>query len=257
MRISASPSVDPGKAGLDRHARPDGEGEDDGQLAPGRRAGVVGALRNQDELLPQPVGVFAGKLAGDGVEVAEALDRDEESLLIIEAGRLPVGDLLAQVVLELVNVGGGDRLAPLNISAPPVDLGLQLSVRLHHAHPSTAAGKPWRGLPHLAQRVCDDGPLLLPVGECFPAGWRDCVVLAPAPGVGGAPRRRYVAEPLEPVQQRVEHPVGPLHAPARQLTHALEDCVAVQVAVRQDAQHQRGGRGGDQVFVNAHCASHT
>ena len=55
--------VDPGRAGLDRHARPDGECEDDGQLAPWRRAGVVGAVRYQDELLPQPVGVLAGELA--------------------------------------------------------------------------------------------------------------------------------------------------------------------------------------------------
>ena len=132
--------VDPGRAGLDRHARPDGECEDDGQLAPRRRAGVVGAVRYQDELLPQPVGVLAGKFARDGVEVAQALDGDEEGLLVVEAGRLPVGDLLAQVVLQLVDVGGGDRLAPLNVSAPPVDLGLQLSVWRHHAHPSTAAG---------------------------------------------------------------------------------------------------------------------
>ncbi len=222
--------VDPGDAGLDRDARPDRECEHDRELAPPRRAGVVGVLRNEDELLPQPVGVLAGELAGDGVEVAEALDRDEEGLLVIEAGRVPVGDLLAQVVLELVDVGRGDRLATLHVSAPPVDLGLQLSVVRHHAHPSTAAAGPRRGLPDLPQRVCDDGPLLLPVGECLPARRRDRVVLAPAPGVGRTPRRRDVAEPLESVQQRVEHPVRPLHATARELTHALEDRVAVQVA---------------------------
>ena len=134
--------VDPGSTDLDRDARPDSECEDDGQLAPGGRVGVVGALRHQDELLPQPLGVLAGKFARDGVEVAQALDGDEESLLVIEAGRLPVGDLLAQMVLQLVDVGGGDRPVPLDITAPPVDLGLEFSVWRHHAHPSVAAAGP-------------------------------------------------------------------------------------------------------------------
>ena len=72
---------------------------------------------------------------------ATGLD-DEEAFLVVEAGRLPVGDLLAQVILQLVDVGGGDRPVPLNVAAPPVDLGLQLGAGRHHAHPSGAAEGP-------------------------------------------------------------------------------------------------------------------
>lgn len=139
--------ADPGHAGLDRQARPDGESEDDRQLAPRRGAGVVGTLRDEGELLPQQVGVLAGEFARDGVEVAQPFDRDQESLLVVEPGRLPVGHLPAQVghlpaqvVLKFVDVGGGDRLAPLDVATPPVDLGLQLGMQLHHAHPPAAAG---------------------------------------------------------------------------------------------------------------------
>ncbi len=132
--------VEPGQPCLDRNAGPDGEREDHRQLAPRWRTGVVGAVRDEHELLPQPVGVLAGKLARDGVEVAQSLDRDEEGLLVVEPGRLAVGDLLAQVVLQLVDVGGRDRLTTLDIPAPLVDLGLQFSARLHHAHPTAGAG---------------------------------------------------------------------------------------------------------------------
>lgn len=131
--------VEPGHSGLDRNPGPDGERQDHGQLAPRWRAGVVGLFRDEHELLPQPVGVLAGKLARDGVEVAQAFDGHEEGLLVIEPGRLAVGDLLAEVVLQLVDVGGGDRLAALDVPAPLLDLGLKFRV-LHHAHPTAGAG---------------------------------------------------------------------------------------------------------------------
>ncbi|MNY77049.1 hypothetical protein D3C86_2168300 [compost metagenome] len=59
------------------------------------------------------------------------------------------------------------------------------------------------------------------------------------------------------MKQRIEHAVGPLHASARELTHAFEDRVAVQVALRQDPQHERGCRRGDQVLIDAHGTSYT
>lgn len=53
------------------------------------------AFRYECELLSPPVGVLAGKLARDGVEVAQALEGDEEGLLGVESGCLPVGGLPA------------------------------------------------------------------------------------------------------------------------------------------------------------------
>ena len=132
--------AEPGGAGLDRQPGPDRERQDDAQLPPRRRAGVLGVLREEHELLPQPLGVLAGELVRDGVEVAHALDRDEEGLVVVEPGGPQVRDLFAQVVLELVHVGRGDRLAALDPAAPPPDLGLLLRVQLHHAHRSVVAG---------------------------------------------------------------------------------------------------------------------
>ena len=105
-----------------------------------RGAGEPGAVVGHErELLPQPVRVLTGVLAGDGVQVAQALDRDEERLVVVEPGRAQVGDLAPQVVLELVDVGRRDDLTSVHVAAPPVDLGLELVVVRHHAHTSTTA----------------------------------------------------------------------------------------------------------------------
>ena len=61
-----------------------------------------------------------------------------------------------------------------------------------------------------------------------------------------------MAEPLEPMQHRVEHPVRPLHVPPGHLTNPLEDRVAVAVLLGQDRQDDRGRGGGDQVLVDLH-----
>jgi hypothetical protein len=52
------------------------------------------------------------------------------------------------------------------------------------------------------------------------------------------------------MQNRVEHPVRPLHAPAGQLADALEDRVAVAVLVGEDRQDDRGRGSGDQILVD-------
>ena len=80
----------------------------------------------------------------------------------------------------------------------------------------------------------------------------DAVVLALAPALGHAPLRRDELLPLEPVQHRVEHAVGPLQVAARQLGHALDDRVTVTVAFGEDREHERRGGGGDQVFAEVH-----
>jgi hypothetical protein len=138
---------------LDPDTGGDREGQDHTQLAPA--TAVARLLRDEHELLPEPVGVLAGELARDLVEVAHALDRDEERLLVVEPARGQVVDLAPQVVLHLVDVGRRDRPAPLDVAAPLVELPLQDgvlgraagrvvgSVLGHQAHPSTTAGLGW------------------------------------------------------------------------------------------------------------------
>ena len=54
------------------------------------------------------------------------------------------------------------------------------------------------------------------------------------------------------MEQRVEHPVGPLELAAGERAHALEDRVAVALTLRQDREHERGRRGRDEVLVDVH-----
>ena len=103
-----------------------------------------------------------------------------------------------------------------------------------------------------AQGAVHDLPLLPLRRELRPAFFRDPVVLAPAAALGRGPLRRDVALALEPVQHRIEHAVGPLQVPARQLGHPLDDGVAVAVAFGEDGEHERRGGGGDQVLAHVH-----
>src|SRR5690606_17986220 len=91
--------------------------------------------------------------------------------------------------------------------------------------------------------------------ELLPAARRDAVVLAPPAAVRDLPARLDVAEALEPVQHRVQHPVGPLQPAPGELADALQDGVAVAVALRQDGKHQRRRRGRDEVLVDLHASS--
>ena len=54
------------------------------------------------------------------------------------------------------------------------------------------------------------------------------------------------------MEQRIEHPVGPLELAAGKLTHPLQECVAVALALGQDRQHERRRRGRDQILVDVH-----
>ena len=79
------------------------------------------------------------------------------------------------------------------------------------------------------------------------------VVLPPPAGLRLAPDGLHEAVALEAVEHRVEHAVRPLQLPAGQLVHALDDGVAVALALAEDGQHQRRGRGGDEVLADVHA----
>ena len=100
---------------------------------------VIGALRHQDELFAEPFGVLTGEFTRRRVEVPQSLDSDEKGLLVIKTGCLTVGDLPAEVASSS-STSARECPVPLDVSAPPVDLGLQLRVRRHHARPSATAG---------------------------------------------------------------------------------------------------------------------
>ncbi len=73
-------------------------------------------------------------------------------------------------------------------------------------------------------------PLLALLGEPSPALGRDPVVLATATALSDFPPGLDVAEPLEPMENRVKHAVSPLDFSAGQFFDALNDRVAVTIA---------------------------
>ena len=73
------------------------------------------------------------ELARDSVHAAHPLHRDEKGLVAGQATGLQGGDLFAQMVFHLVDVGDRNRAMALDVPAPLIDMGLQLG--LHHAHP--------------------------------------------------------------------------------------------------------------------------
>src|SRR5215213_3293362 len=110
--------------------------------------------------------------------------------------------------------------------------------------------------PDASQRSVHRLPLLAFLCELSPAPGRDPVVLATPAALRNLPPRLDVAKPLEPMQNGVEHPVRPLHAPSGQLPNSLEDGVAVAVPFGQDRQDDRGRGSGYQVLVDLHGFAH-
>ena len=208
--------------------------------------------------------MLARELPREGVEVAHALHRDQERLV---GGEPRVGQhrhLLAQVVLQLRDVDGVDRLPAAEVAPPLVDLLLEryrVTWSRHRQAPcgSGAADARWlagtgttsaRQMPRsVASTACH---CLRSSASCARPREVIRVVLATAAALRDLPPRLDVAEPLEPVQDGVEHPVRPLHAPSGQLPNALEDRVAVAVLLGQDRQDDRGRGSGDQVLVDLH-----
>src|SRR5688500_3831828 len=87
--------------------------------------------------------------------------------------------------------------------------------------------------PQVAQRARDGRPLPLLLRERRAPVVGDRVVATLASLGGRPPFGGDVAEPLQTVEQRIEHPVGPLELAAGQLTDALEDGVAIALALAQ------------------------
>ena len=104
---------------LDRDGRSQGEDE---RLEPpaGRARRLV--LTAQDELLPQSAPVLACELPGQGVEVPHPLHGDEERLVGREAGRVQLGDLVAKMSVELIDVAAVDGRGLRDVGPPLGDL---------------------------------------------------------------------------------------------------------------------------------------
>jgi len=107
-------------------------------------------------------------------------------------------------------------------------------------------------LPDAAQRSVHRLPLPAFLGELNPSGGRDPVVLATTAALCDFPPRFDVAESLEPMQNGIEHAVGPLHVAAGQLPDTLEDGVAVAIPFGKNRQHERGRGSSGQVLVDVH-----
>lgn len=104
---------------LNRDARSQGEHE---RLEPLAGWAPWLVFTPQDKLLPQSATVLACKLSGQGVEVSHPLHPNEERLIGCEAGRVQLGDLIAKMTLQLINVAAVDGLGLLDVRPPLGDL---------------------------------------------------------------------------------------------------------------------------------------
>ena len=85
------------------------------------------------------------------------------------------------------------------------------------------------------------------------AGRRLIGVLVAMFALGAAAANVYqLAEAFEPVQQRVQQPLGPVQLTTGQLVDPPEDGVAVTLPLGQDAEHHRCRRGGHQILGDLH-----
>ena len=116
---------------LDRDGRRDGERErlENASRCERRRVVVT------QELLPQTTAVLARELTRELVQVAHPLHADQERLVVGETGRVQVSDLLAKVILELVDIVAVRARRPRHVSAPLRNLRLDAL----HCHGFAAA----------------------------------------------------------------------------------------------------------------------
>ena len=104
---------------LDRDGRGDGEDE---RLEPaaGRARRLV--VTAQEKLLPESTAVLACELSGQAVDVPQPFHGDQESLIGREAGRVQLGDLLAKMILQLIDVVAVDARGACDVGPPFCDL---------------------------------------------------------------------------------------------------------------------------------------
>ena len=76
----------------------------------------------QDELFPQAAAVLPCEFPGQVVEVAHPLHGDQERLVGGEPGRAQLGDLVAKMILQLVDVTAVDARGLRDVGPPLCDL---------------------------------------------------------------------------------------------------------------------------------------
>ncbi len=109
-----------GEAGdLDRHGGSRGEGE---RLDPAGRRARRPVVICEDQLLPEAAAVLACELPGDRVEVAHPLHGDEEPLVRRETRLRQLGDLLTEMILQLIDVVAVDARGTRDVGPPLCDL---------------------------------------------------------------------------------------------------------------------------------------
>ena len=88
--------------------------------AAGRAGRLV--LAAQDELFPQPAAVLACELPREGVDVPHPFHGDQERLVGRKADRVEFADLVAKVILQLVDVVAVDARGGRDVGPPLGDL---------------------------------------------------------------------------------------------------------------------------------------
>ena len=99
----------------------------------GRRRGV--APGSTHELLPEPLGIFVREFARQSVLIAHPLDGHQERFVLVQARPAQRVDLAAQVILELLDVGGMDRLPSPEVLPPLRDAFFQVRLVRHGLTP--------------------------------------------------------------------------------------------------------------------------
>ena len=102
---------------LERHRRSDRQTDGDDRVLREPRWAVAGVGRD-NELLPEPLGVFESELPRQGVEIAHAFHRHQECLVLGQTRIAQGADLVPEVVFELVDVAGTNCLSSQQVSAP-------------------------------------------------------------------------------------------------------------------------------------------
>ncbi len=110
---------------LDGQRRGHGKAQDDEHLGVSGVRRFIGSAGADDQLLPQPLGVRACELARQRIEAAHALDRDQEGFFSCQAGLGQRRQLVAQMSLELLDVGTVKGLPAAQILPPLRDLLLE------------------------------------------------------------------------------------------------------------------------------------
>ncbi len=110
---------------LDGERRAYGQGQHDEGFDTADRLGRGGVVGTDDELLPQPLGVLARKLARESVEAPHALDGDQERLILCQARLSEGAHMVAQMRFELLDVRRVDGAAPAQVGTPLADLLLE------------------------------------------------------------------------------------------------------------------------------------